>query len=184
MAFNLKKHLPKQEKIVYKNNFVYVTEEKKKGFNFPFVRVYFEPSVHIFPVSKNGKIWLIKEHRVSENITKWTLPGGSLEKNQTPRQCALAELQEELGYTAKKMDLFCKMLYKNKASNELRYYFIARNLEYNPVKNPDGDVILDKKEFSINTLKKMVINGEFDWSQVAFAILKLAREIKSGKIKL
>ncbi len=178
MEFDIKKYLTGKEKIVYKNQFVYISEEP--GTTESLIRVYFEPSMHVFPISDNKKVWLIKEIRPTEKRAKWTLPGGSIENSQTPEQCAQVELHEELGYKTNELELFCKMPYLNKANNEMRYYFLARNLVYEPIPNPDGDVVLDKKEFSIQELKDMVIQGKFDWSPIAFAILKLARAIEDG----
>lgn len=182
MTFDIHNYLSDKEKTVYENKFIHITEEPVK--RKLFIRAYFDPSVHVFPVSDNKKIILIKEQRISENKIKWTLPGGSLEKNQTPKQCALLELQEELGYTTQNIELLCKMPYQKKASNEMRYYFLAKDIIYSPILNPDGDVVINKQEFSIKELKTMVLMGRFDWSPIAFAILELVRKVEKHEVIL
>ncbi|PCI24850.1 hypothetical protein COB57_03720 [Candidatus Peregrinibacteria bacterium] len=182
------------EKIVYQNAMIQVSNEVLSAQtckeriqtedSLTLVRVYTNPSVHIFPISENKKIWLIQEYRIDEDVTRWLIPGGGLESHQTPEQCAQAELQEELGKKAESFELFYELPYRKKVLNEHRYYFIARGLSDSHVENPDGNVVKDMKEFSIEELKKMTLSGAFNPSPTVFALLQLIGDVESGKVIL
>lgn len=46
-------------------------------------------------LDREGRVLLI--HRSSNDLTQWEIPGGKLERGETPRETAIRELQEELG---------------------------------------------------------------------------------------
>lgn len=177
MVFNIKDNLDKNEDLVYQNKFVYVTEEPSgKGFNY--VRVYLEPSVHIFAIDESDRIWMINEYRPLEKRSRWLIPSGSIDNNETPEEAAQRELQEELGFKADYLELLCKKHYQKKTCNELKYYFIARGLTEVDIENPDGDVILSKKQVTIEELVNYAVNDMFGWSDLVIAIMKLNKRLK------
>ncbi|MCB9361989.1 NUDIX hydrolase [Candidatus Woesearchaeota archaeon] len=183
MAFDLSPHLNPSEEIVFNQGCVYVTNEpaEHNGQEKTWIRVYYKPAVQIFPVAASKKIWLIREFRPVEGTERWMVPSGAVDDNEDIIDSAQRELREELGFSGK-LELFATMPYEKKSYNNLRYFFIARNLVEDPLPNPDGDVILEKKEFELDELKRMVIEGQFDWSPLAFAILRLHRDVAAGRI--
>lgn len=51
-------------------------------------------------------------------LKKWTAPGGHLEKDELPHECAVREVKEELGLAAKVID--CSPVIKAKSGHALR----------------------------------------------------------------
>ena len=56
----------------------------------------------ILAFDEKGKIILVRQHRFPHGYIL-EIPAGTLEKGESPKSCALREIQEETGYKAKGM---------------------------------------------------------------------------------
>ena len=63
----------------------------------------------ILAFDEKGKILLVSQHRFPHGYVL-EIPAGTLEKGESPRKCALREIEEETGYKAKKNDPFSNLL--------------------------------------------------------------------------
>jgi len=80
-------------------------------------------AVCVLPVTKEGKVVLAKQFRVGPEKVLLELPGGGMEKGETPEQAMARELLEETGY-AGKMQLVQTIL-DDAYSTRIRYAFVA-----------------------------------------------------------
>ena len=67
----------------------------------------------ILAFDEKGKIILVSQHRFPHGYIL-EIPAGTLEKGETPRKCALREIEEETGYKAKKITHFLTINHLNK----------------------------------------------------------------------
>ena len=58
------------------------------------------PATCVVVPDKAGRILLVKRN-VAPKFGQWCLPGGFMELDETPEQCALRELEEETGLTGR-----------------------------------------------------------------------------------
>ena len=54
----------------------------------------------IVPVDKDGNIIFVRQYRHAAKDMVLEIPAGTFEKGEDPYQCALRELEEEIGYKA------------------------------------------------------------------------------------
>ena len=158
------------EEIAFKGEFIQVTTEKIGEILWE--RAYLPEWVVIFPITDTGKILLIKERRPHENPPLRLKPvSGVAEKNQSPEENALREMQEEIGF---KGDLEKFWEYKTSGTvNSVTHFFIARNLEVSKIPNPDGDVIEEILELTVSEIDEKVKSEEFRWGVSAMGWFKL-----------
>ena len=60
--------------------------------------------------NKAGKILICQRRPNSHNALKWEFPGGTLEPNESPEDCIVREIMEELNIKIKPIDIF-KVIY-------------------------------------------------------------------------
>lgn len=70
------------------------------------------PSVVIIPMIDDENVFVIKQYRKAVDKVLYEFPAGLLESGEDPKEAALRELQEEIKYTADKIEflLICILL--------------------------------------------------------------------------
>ena len=56
--------------------------------------------IPVIAVVHEGRMLLLQRANDSKYPNQWCIPGGKIEKNETPEQCAIRELREETGIDA------------------------------------------------------------------------------------
>lgn len=62
------------------------------------------PSVVIIPMIDDENVFVIKQYRKAVDKVLYEFPAGLLESGEDPKEAALRELQEEIKYTADKIE--------------------------------------------------------------------------------
>jgi len=88
--------------------------------------------VGILAITIDGKIPLIEQYRLACNTTTLELPGGLLEKDEVPANCAVRELIEEVGLKAdpSKLILLGKLKPDTGRLENNLWAFFVNNAEY------------------------------------------------------
>ncbi|HLW55800.1 MAG TPA: NUDIX hydrolase [Bacteriovoracaceae bacterium] len=166
------------QKEVYKGQIIQVTEEEMNGAIWE--RCFVPDGVIIFPITDEGKILLIEEVRPHETPNVRLKPvSGILEpKLGTPLENAQREMQEEIGFRAKKIT---PLLTINSTGtiNSSQYFFVGEELVHDKLPNPDGeDVILAIKAFTPEELESLIWEEKLKWSVSTLGIFKLLKFLK------
>lgn len=165
------------EKIVYQGNIVRVTEEQIENINWE--RIYLPDGVIVFPITNEGKIVLIREKRPHENPPVRIKPvSGILEHEKgTPAENAQREMQEEIGLKAGNMELLWSQKGTGTVNHE-QYYFVATNLTYEKLPNPDGEeTIMGTIEYTPEELLQALTTEEIRWSMSTLGIFRLLKRL-------
>ena len=128
---------------------------------------------------KNKKIIIEKEFRPV--IKKWIyeLPAGTIEKGETPEECARRELVEEIGYFPKKLKKIFSSYTSPGYSTELQHFFVATELK-KVDRRPESYELIKFKELSIEEALRMIKNKKIIDGKTIQALLffKFFREKK------
>ena len=124
----------------------------------------------IIPETDDGKFIMIREPRTPVGIKVLAFPAGMIEKGETEEEGALRELEEEIGYKAKKIKKLTEVYPAIGYSNEINIIFLATDLvktQRHLDETEDIEVIEIKKEKA----KELLDNGEIKTSSEAIGLL-------------
>lgn len=76
------------------------------------------PSVVIIPMIDDENVFVIKQYRKAVDKVLYEFPAGLLESGEDPKEAALRELQEEIKYTADKIEFLFDMYSSPGFTNE------------------------------------------------------------------
>ena len=127
--------------------------------------VHRKAAVIIAPMTRDGKLLLIKQERVPIRDSIWEMPAGQIDNGETDesaiKQVALRELREETGYElAPDGELIELGRYFSSPgfTDEFGYLFFARPIERSAHGNAHDETesILDCRAFTIDEIRTMI----------------------------
>lgn len=124
--------------------------------------------VGIVPVV-DGKVIMIRQFRISIERELIELPAGRLEPNEEPMTCAARELEEEIGYRAKKLIPIASYFASVGNSNERMYLFLAFDLEKTE-RRLESDERIREVVMSLETVREKLTNQEFEDSKTIIGL--------------
>lgn len=83
----------------------------------------------IIPITKDGKIIFVKQYRKAVEKTLIEIPAGLIDEGERPERTAVRELEEETGYTTKKLTFVTSFYPSPGYTNELNYIYFTDELE-------------------------------------------------------
>lgn len=136
----------------------------------PWIVAHRKPAVVIAPMTRDGKIVLIREERLPIRAAIWQVPAGQIEESQEPSEqevqaTALRELREEAGYElAPDGELlplgyyFCSPGF----TDEHGYFYLARPVQPCAVRHAgeEGEHIIDCRSFTVAEFVRLIADNE------------------------
>ena len=128
--------------------------------------VHRKAAVIIAPVTRDGRIVLIRQERIPIRAAIWEMPSGQIDgpAQETAEQVALRELREEAGYElAKDGQLIALGYYFTSPgfTDERGHFFLARPVESSPnYVRDESESILDCRAFTVREIRRMIAENE------------------------
>jgi ADP-ribose pyrophosphatase len=115
----------------------------------------------------NGKVLLVEQYRTAVGRKTLEIPAGTLEKNESPEDCAKRELIEETGFSASQWDKVTAYYPSPGYSSELIHIFKASQLE----KVSDIEAELPLHHMELKDLQAKIRTGEIRDSKTIIGVL-------------
>jgi ADP-ribose pyrophosphatase len=128
--------------------------------------VHRKAAVIIAPMTRDGRIVLIRQERIPISAAIWEMPSGQIDgpAQETAEQVALRELREEAGYElAKDGELIALGHYFTSPgfTDERGHFFLARPVEPCPnYVRDESESILDCRAFTVREIRRMIAENE------------------------
>lgn len=130
-------------------------------------------AVALIPI-KEDKIIFVRQYRIAVGKVLIELPAGLVESNEEPRETAVREMEEEIGYTSEDLEYLFDSLSSPGFTNERTSYFLARNLiEKQGI--PDEDEFIETVELTLEEALEMIEDGEISDSKTIIGVLYASR---------
>jgi ADP-ribose pyrophosphatase len=151
--------------------------------------VHRKAAVVIAPITRDGKIVLIRQERIPIREAIWEIPSGQIDNrnaNQVEiKQVALRELREETGYElGKGRELIALGHYFSSPgfTDECGYFFLARPVVACPdYVRDESESILDCRAFTISEIRHMIAENDIRDANTLSAFARLwARDLLPG----
>ncbi len=127
------------------------------------------PTVCIFPITKNKKIVLVKQFRPGPKKIFFELPGGYLNKDEDPTECAARELLEETGYKGK-MEMIATS-YDDAYSTMYRYCLVAKDCDKIAEQNLEATEFAEVVLMNLNKFRDLLQSGQMTDIEVGYLAL-------------
>ena len=129
------------------------------------------------PFLDDGSVVLIKQYRHAVDKYLWEIPAGTLEKGETPLDCARRELVEEIGYEAKELKKITELLPAPGYTDECIHMYIASQL-HRSHQDLDEDEVLEIEPKPFEKAIAMINHGDIMDAKtiVGLSLCRLMRE--------
>jgi ADP-ribose pyrophosphatase len=122
------------------------------------------------PLLDDGEVVLIRQYRHAVGRFLWEIPAGTLERGESPMECARRELVEETGYEAANLEKLTEILPAPGYTDERIHIFLATGLM--PAEQKlDDDEVLDLQPTAFDTALGMITEGEIQDAKTIIGLL-------------
>ena len=142
--------------------------------------VFHNGAVAVCTVTPNNEVVLVKQFRKPAEKPLLELPAGKLEKDEDREEAAKRELAEETGYQAQSLEWVTDMYGSPGFSNDRLTIYFTDQVEEGDM-HPDEDEFLELHTFSIDKIREMLQNGEFEDAKTIIGLQHLLLNYNHSK---
>ena len=120
-------------------------------------------SVHILPITTDGKIVLIRMYKQGVDDIMIQTPAGRFENKHTDKiDTAVKELEEETGIRIKRDQLIDvgKLALGSTKATEIIHYYIAKNVEFNSIQHLDANEEIEVLTLTPSEVDEAIVQGD------------------------
>jgi len=114
----------------------------------------------VVPVTKEGKIVMVTQHRFPVDKILLELPAGKLGKGEDPFICAVRELEEETGYKSDNVKELGSIYTTPGYSTEKLWIYLAKDLKPGNHNREEGESGMEVFEFSQTEVEEKILSGD------------------------
>lgn len=112
----------------------------------------------VVPIKDDGTVVLVRQYRHATGGFIYEIPAGKLNPKEDPRDCAMRELEEEVGYRASSLELLTSIFTAPGFADEVIHIFKATGLT--PGRQQlDHDEVLDVVELPLEKAMAQIRDG-------------------------
>jgi ADP-ribose pyrophosphatase len=114
----------------------------------------------VVPVTNDGKIVMVTQHRFPVNEILLELPAGKLSIGEDPKLCAARELEEETGYKSDNVNELGSIYTTPGYSSEKLWIYLAKDLKSGNHNREEGEFGMEVFELTLKEVEEKIDNGE------------------------
>ena len=155
---------------IYKGKFSRIVVEKvhtKGGGSYTHAITVADPVASVLPVFENGDILLERQYRSAIRRWVYEIPGGHIDKGESPAAAARRELEEETGYRASRVKMLYTIYESPAGKRQLMSIFLATGLRHGTKQLEESERITIKRVSMKSALSMLMSNEIIDLKTMA-----------------
>ena len=128
------------------------------------------PSVVVVPIDADGNAILVRQYRYPAERVLLEAPAGVVEESETPDDCAMRELQEEVGFSSRDLRALGGFWMSPGYCTEFMYAYLAKDLVPSGLE-ADADESIEVERVSISRVSRLIRLGEIQDAKTIAALL-------------
>ena len=128
------------------------------------------PSVVVVPIDADGNAILVRQYRYPAEQVLLEAPAGVVEESETPDDCAMRELQEEIGFSSRDLRVLGGFWMSPGYCTEFMYAYLAKDLVPSRLE-ADADESIEVQRVSISRVSRLIRLGEIQDAKTIAALL-------------
>jgi 8-oxo-dGTP pyrophosphatase MutT (NUDIX family) len=125
----------------------------------------------VVAIDDGGRVCLVRQYRHGVLDFLWEIPAGKLDGGEAPQLCAVRELAEETGVTARQWTSLGIYIPAPGIFTEIIHLYLARDLVVG-APTPDSDEDLELQWLPLDQAIGMLLNGEWNDGKTALALMR------------
>jgi ADP-ribose pyrophosphatase len=131
----------------------------------------------VVAVDGAGRVCLVRQYRHGVTDFLWEIPAGKLDAGEAPQLCAVRELAEETGVTARRWTPLGTFLPAPGIFTEVIHLYLARDLVLG-APAPDADEELEVQWLPLTDAIGMVLRGEWNDGKTALGLWRAQYQLQ------
>lgn len=153
---------------------VYTDHVEVNGHESNWDYVHHNGGAAVVPVTKEGKILMVKQFRNAIDRYTLEIPAGALDSTkESGAECVARELEEETGYRSEDIEWLVTTHSWVAFTNEKVEIYVAKNLILSK-QRLDEEESIELEEYTIDDLKEKIFRGEITDSKTVAGLLAYA----------
>ena len=128
------------------------------------------PSVVVVPIDADGNAILVRQYRYPAEQVLLEAPAGVVEESETPDDCAMRELQGEIGFSSRDLRALGGFWMSPGYCTEFMYAYLAKDLVPSRLE-ADADESIEVQRVSISRVSRLIRLGEIQDAKTIAALL-------------
>jgi 8-oxo-dGTP pyrophosphatase MutT (NUDIX family) len=136
----------------------------------------------VVAVDAQDRLCVVRQYRHGIADFLWEIPAGKLDRGEAPELCAVRELAEETGVTARRWSSLGLYIPAPGIFTEVIHLFLAQELEVGTA-SPDADEELEIEWLPFREAFERVARGDWNDGKTAMALLRAHYRLHSVKLR-
>jgi len=136
--------------------------------------------INVIPLTPQNEVVMVRQYRHGTREVTLEIPGGLVERQDTPEGAASRELQEETGYRASDMVLLGSVHPNPAIQNNQCYTFLARDVFPSGAQQQDEKEDIEVRLYPLSEVPRLIREGQITHALVLAAFYRFYMEYQPG----